>query len=322
MSEHPTPSPAPTSAPAPVSRRSGWGVTVALALLTAALSTISPTLLVFVPLAFLLIAVPPRRAWLIAVGLALLAATFVGDAGGTIWWFGRGWALILSAWFVVAVALLPRLGFTMRAILAVGGAAASAALLFLLNPRGWQSVDFTVSQELRNSAADLRAFWTARLSQETWAADMSSAVDRFAEWQANAYPAMLAVASLTGLALAWWLWRRLAARDPRPLGRLRDFRFSDHLVWVAVAGVLLVVLPFGAAFTRAGANLLAFMGALYAVRGFAVLLSLYGTPGVLGGVFAAFVFLLLYPIVMVTTLMVGLTDTWLDLRTRQKNEKS
>ena len=317
----PAPSPRVSDASG-TSAQGGWGITVVLALVTAAFSTVNPALLIFVPLAFLLIAVPPRRSWLAVLGLVLLGISFMGEGGGTVWWFGRGWALMLSAWFVVVVSLLPHLRLTSRLLAAVGGAAASAALLFWINRGGWRTVDFTISQELRNGAADIRAFWGRRMADQPWVAEMSVALDRFADWQANAYPAMIAVASLAGLALAWWLWRRLATRDPRPIGRLRDFRFSDHLVWIAVAGILLLVLPFGAALTRTGANLVAFMAALYAVRGFAVMVSLYGVPGLLGSVLAAVVFLLLYPVVMVTTLMVGLTDTWLDLRTRRKNEKS
>jgi hypothetical protein len=97
------------------------------------------------------------------------------------------------------------------------------------------------------------------------------------------------------------------------------------LVWIVVVGALLVVFPFNAPVTRTGANLLTFMAALYALRGLAVMLALWGTPGFLGVVFGLIIFLLLYPVVMATTLMVGLTDTWLDLRarrlTRQDNEK-
>lgn len=310
-------SPPPRFPDAPGSRRL-WGAPIILALLTAALSTINPALLTFVPLSFLALALPPRRPLLLLLSLAVLVLTFVGQSTGPLWWFGRGWALILSAWFVMVLMLLPQLSLTMRAVTSVMGATLSAALLFLVNRGSWHSVDWSMTQLLRNGVADTRAFWVARLKDERLQAEMSRVLDRFAEWQTFAYPAMIAVASLTALGLAWWIWRRLALQDPAPLGRLRDFRFSDHLVWLAIAGMLLVVLPFGAALTRTGGNLLAFMGALYAVRGFAVMLSLFGAPGLLGAVFGAIVFLLLYPLVMVTTMMVGLTDTWLDLRSRNK----
>lgn len=298
-----------------------WATTVALALIAAGFSVINPALLIFVPLALLLIALEPRRSWLVLIGVVLLVATFVGQSSDALWWFGRGWALMLSAWFVVAVALLPQLSFIMRAIAAVGGAAASAALLFLANRTGWESLDWTVGTQLRNGAADMLAFWGTRFKDQAWVADMTKAVYAFAEWQASAYPALLGIASLASLALAWWLWRRLAVQDPRPLGRLRDFRFSDQLVWIVVVGALLVVFPFNAPVTRTGANLLTFMAALYALRGAAVMLWLFGSPGILGVLFGAIVFLMLYPVVMATTLMVGLTDTWLDLRARRTKER-
>ena len=149
---------------------------------------------------------------------------------------------------------------------------------------------------------------------------MSKGLERFTDWQIAGFPALLSLASLAGLSLAWFLWRRFTLRDPRPFGPLREFRFSDHLVWIVVAGVLMVVLPAGAALARTGANLLVFMAALYTLRGFAVMLWMFGTPTVLGAAFGAIIFLLLYPIVMATTLMVDLTDTWLDLRARRKKQ--
>ena len=309
------------SAPAPQRSRASWGVPVVLGLVTAGFSIISPSLLVLVPLAFLLLAIPPRSTAHVIAGALMLVVAFVGGSTGTLWWFGHGWALILSAWFLVVVWLLPHLTLTTRALTALGGSTASAALLFLVNRGGWRNVDWSMTQHLRNGASDLRAFWVARLKDERFKSEMSTALDRFADWQSFAYPAMLAIASLSALALAWWLWRRLALKDPSPLGRVRDFRFSDHLVWVAIAGLVLVVLPFGAELTRTGGNLLAFMGALYALRGFAVMLWMFGTPGLMGAVFGAIVFLLLYPIVMVMTMMVGLTDTWLNLRARQDKER-
>jgi hypothetical protein len=307
---------------APAHSRASWAAPIALALVTAAFSTINAALLIVVPLAFLLLAIPPRRKAPFVLGVVLLGLSLIGAPDGTLWWFGRGWALILSAWFVLAVWLLPQLTLTMRALTAVGGTAASAAVMFLVNRGGWRNLDWSMSQQLRNGASDIRAFWMARMQDERFKGEMSTALDRFTDWQSFAYPAMLAIASLSALALAWWLWRRLALRDPHPFGRLRDFRFSDHLVWVAIAGMVLVVMPFGAALTRTGGNLLAFMGVLYALRGFAVMLWLFGTPGVLGAVFGAVVFLLLYPIVMVTTMMVGLTDTWLNLRANKERDQA
>jgi hypothetical protein len=85
-----------------------------------------------------------------------------------------------------------------------------------------------------------------------------------------------------------------------------------------------MILPLENVASRAGANLLTFMAALYAVRGLAVLLTLFGSPSLFGALLGALLLVMLYPIVMATTLMVGLTDTWLDLRARrlrQDNEK-
>ncbi|MGQ0813479.1 MAG: DUF2232 domain-containing protein [Gemmatimonadota bacterium] len=302
-----------------------WPAVVTLALITAALSVFSPMLLIFVPLAFMLVALEPRKRWLIVVAIALLVSTFAGRSGGTLWWYGRGWALILSAWFIVAIALLPRATLISRALAAVAGATASTALMFVANRSGWLQLDWAIGRQLRNSAADVASFWTARLKEQPWATDLTSAVYRFADFQLTAFPAMLAIASVTGLALAWFLWRRLSLQERSPLGRLRDFRFRDELVWIVVIGAVLVVLPLGVAATRTGTNLLLFMAALYAVRGFAVIIALFGSPSLVGALFGALLFVMLYPIMMATTLMVGLTDTWLDLRsrrlTRQDNEK-
>lgn len=302
-----------------------WPAILALAFVTAGLSVLNPALLIFVPLAFLMLALEPRKPWLMAVAAVLLATTFTGKSTGVLWWYGRGWALIVSAWFLAAVILLPRARLISRLLLAVAGASASAALLFLANRSGFIQLDWAVGRQLRNSAGDVASFWSSRMSDQPWAADLSSAVYRFAEFQLTTYPAMLAIATLAALSLAWFLWRRLSVREVNPLGRLREFRFRDELVWVVVVGAVLLALPLGVVATRTGANLLLFMAALYAVRGLAVIVALFGSPGLLGALLGALLFLMLYPIMMATTLMVGLTDTWLDLRarrmTRQDNEK-
>lgn len=304
---------------------SSWGAPVALAILTAGLSIINPMLLIFVPLAFLLMALRPRNTLLVAIAAAILASTFFGPATGPLWWYARGWALILSAWFVLGVALLPAASTLTRALGAVAAAAASVVVLFLANHGEWFQLEWQIDGQLRTSAAEVVAFWNTQLKDKPWVADLTSAIYRFAEFQATTYPAMVAIASLTGLSLTWWLWRRLTVRELKPLGSLRDFKFNDELIWLVVLGAALVVLPLNAVATRAGANVLTFMAALYALRGLAVMVALFGSPTLFGALFAVLLFLMLYPIMMATTLMVGLTDTWLDLRARrllkQDNEK-
>ncbi|NIP16487.1 MAG: DUF2232 domain-containing protein, partial [Pseudomonadales bacterium] len=124
--------------------------------------------------------------------------------------------------------------------------------------------------------------------------------------------------------VAWWVYGRLTQRGRR-LGRLTEFRFPDGLLWLLIAGLALLVLPLEAWGTRLGSNLVFFMGALYALRGLAVLIAL--VLGLVGPQLPVLIALgvvgvLLYPIVVAGTLLLGVTDTWLDLRSgRVANEE-
>jgi hypothetical protein len=139
-----------------------------------------------------------------------------------------------------------------------------------------------------------------------------------AELQAKLYPAMLALASLAALGVSWWAFGRLARGERTPLGPLREFRFGDGMVWLLIAGLVLLGLPLNALATRIGENLLTFTAVLYALRGAAVLVMIGGVPGPLGMLLAALLIVFLYPFVMATTFLVGLSDTWLDIRARRQ----
>jgi hypothetical protein len=153
--------------------------------------------------------------------------------------------------------------------------------------------------------------------------EVSKAVYSAAELQTQLYPAMLALASLAALGIAWWAFGRLARGEINPLRPLREFSFRDELVWLLIGGVALLVLPLPELANRAGQNLLTFMGALYALRGVAVLVVISGgAVGPLGMVFGALLVVFLYPIVMATTFLVGLSDTWLDIRARRQASSS
>ena len=58
------------------------------------------------------------------------------------------------------------------------------------------------------------------------------------------------------------------------------------------------------------------MGALYALRGAAVVLFLNGGLSLLGGVLVALAMVLMAPVVLAAALLIGLSDTWLDVRTK------
>jgi hypothetical protein len=302
-----------------MSRGRGWGVAILLALATAVLSVVSPALLIFVPLALLLVGLPPRQPVLLLAAAAVGVALFGRPEPEALWYLERGWALLVAAWFLLLVVVRPQARFLPRALVAVGAATLSAALLFAATRGGWTRTDWAIAQQLRAGAADIVALWGPGLATAEWGAQLQAAIYRASEVQVAVYPALLALGSLAALGVAWWGYRRLALREAAPLGRFREFRFPDVLVWVLIAGLVLVLLPLGEAALRAGSNLLTFMAALYALRGLAVLVVLVGAaPGFLAVVLGALAILFLYPLVVAATLVVGLSDTWLDLRARRR----
>ena len=318
MDENPPASPNGEPGPAP---RGGWGAPVALGLLAATLSFVNPGLLLLVPLALTLLSLPPRRPVWVGIGAFLLVIAIVGQTGDALWWFGRGWALILGAWFILAIVLVPGGGFINRGLAAVFGASFTAALLMLLTRAGWTQIDAAIGARLSESAALAAEQWSRALSGTTMGDEAGKTMAQIAEMQARLHPALLALASLCALAVAWFVWRRLAMRDARPLSRLREFRFRDELIWLLVAAVILLVLPLNDAATRTGTNVALFMAALYALRGLAIVVALFGTPGPVGVVFGFIAFLFLFPMVTAATLVLGLSDTWLDLRTRARLQR-
>jgi hypothetical protein len=136
-------------------------------------------------------------------------------------------------------------------------------------------------------------------------------------FQQATYPALLGLASVAALSLGWFLVHRFRAGD-RELTAVRHFRFSDHLVWVLIAGLALIVFPAGALADRVGQNAALFMGALYLLRGIAILIWMAAAS--VSSAWAALALsalaVLLYPVVAGTALVLGLTDTWVDVRQR------
>ncbi len=294
----------------------GWGAVAVLALAAATLSIASPLLLIFVPLALLLLALPPRRPGRVVLGATLGAAAVWGVPPEPLGYVELGWVLLLGGWFVALASFWPDGRFLSRALGAVAGAAGTAAVLLVVGGRGWAYLDWTVSRHFRGAAATVASLWGAAAESDAFGARLVDGVYRAAEVQAMLHPALLSLASLAGLGVAWWAHRRMSGQEARPLAPFREFRFRDELVWLLIAGILLIVLPVGEWAPRAGSNVVAFMGVLYVLRGAAVFLVLTGMPGG-GAVVVGFLALMILPMVMPAAAVVGLADTWIDLRARR-----
>ena len=295
-------------------RGPGWPTVLGLTLVVLTFSVIYPLPLLLVPMALLMVALPPREPRLLVFAAVLLALAFWGPHGA-LWSVERGWALVLSGWFVVAVLVLPDRPFLPRALVATVGTVATASLLIALFG-SWGELDWAIASQYRELAGSLAASWPGDLSDE--------AVALAAEFQARLFPGFLAVGSMAALGVAWWGYTRLSRRG-RTLGRLTEFRFPDGLLWLLIGGMALLLVPLDGWSARVGSNLVFFMGALYALRGLAVVAAL--VLGLVGAqlpvlIVLGVVGLLLYPIVVAGTLLLGVTDTWLDLRSgRVANEE-
>lgn len=294
----------------------GWATVLGLVLVAATFSAVQPALLILIPLAFLLLGLAPWRAVLIVLGLACVTLPFLGQATGPVWYAERGWALMLGAWFLVAVVALPRASFLARALAALSASAVTVGAVLFAVGGEWAKLDAAFAGEFSEAASQVAEAWAGE--GDGFGGELARMAYRAADLQSLVYPAMTALASVAALGVAWWAYRRVSKGEIRPLGRLREFRFRDELVWLFLVGVTLLLLGAGHEMAmRAGSNVVLFMGALYALRGAAVLLAVAGAPGPLGMALTAVAVVLLYPLVMGATLVIGLSDTWLDYRARR-----
>lgn len=295
----------------------GWTLLRAALLVVAVALTapVSPLVLVGVPLAVQLLAFDRRDpAALVAGGLILLLAFGgVGESHDPVWFAERGWALLLGGGFVAATVVAEEAGVLVRSVAALGVAVAGLVATGLLRPGLAAELDWWIEREL-TSAAVAASGWLEAVGAGG-AGGVS--LEQVLAWQGLLYPAFLGFASLAGLAVAWFLERRLAGRQ-ETLGPFREFRFADGLVWVAILGLVLFLVPAGEVISRLAQNALVFMGGLYVLRGVAVLFWLGAAMAGSGWTAAMWLVagVLLYPLALIVALMLGVGDTWMDVRQR------
>lgn len=290
-------------------------------------AVISPAALVAVPLGlFLLLQRPSARE--AAIGTVLLAwvAWGVVRPGTGFERLEAAWVCLLGSGVAVMMLLRPpaRGPVTASGIVAVGITALMAVLAAVAARIGFDEVRFLAERHYGQQARLLMQAMNAAIGAAP--GSTSQALDTFhttadmvVEMVGRLLPGLVLLQSVAALTAAWALYRLLAQHpEGEPLPRLREFRFNDHLVWGVVLALAALVLPFGAGWLRPlGGNLATFFGGLYVARGLGVLLALGAAAGV-GGAFAtvlgimATVFLL--PLVLFSTMALGVTDTWIDWR--------
>lgn len=300
----------------------GWTLARAslLVVATVLLSPMSPVWLVFVPFALLLLAFRTEDWMSVAIAAVILGLGFAGSRpGGMEWYAPRAWSLIAGGAFVAVSAARGTGRLVDRSLSAIAVALGVVLVVGLASPGVLQGVNWWMTAEIRQAALVAGGI----LEQLQGSGDpevrrqLELAVQRWVGFQQDVYPAMLSLATVAALGVAWFGFDRLSGRFRTP-GPIREFRFSDHLIWLLIGGLALVVLPLGTLAFRVGENAALFMGGLYLLRGAAILLWIgaMAATSLWSAVLLAIAALFLYPVVLGTALVLGLSDTWLDLRSR------
>lgn len=300
-------------------RRGLWRA-VALGVLVLVLSPLSfsplgPFTLICVPAAVLSLIFFDRRLVSVSLACGLLGMAAIGFQDPTeLWYVERGWTLLITGGFVAAQMLEPIRTIFAKSLISVLFAVAAVVIVGWARPDLLVNVDWLVGGKFDQilTMFDLEGQVGAGVAEAM----------RQVTWVAKAiYPAMLILASVAALRCASYMAGRMAGREA-PLGPMRKFSFNDHLVWVLVLGLVLFVLPSGVWAARAGGNVVTVMGGLYVFRGAAVLVCIGKFLTSSGWLFALWIIaaLFLYPFTIGTAFLMGLSDTWLDFRSRLKIE--
>lgn len=255
------------------------------------------------------------REWLWLIGAGLLCTLWLNQSGGLAAQFARAGAVLLTGTFVALTVWRPSARFSRALVATACAGAALVAWMWHLGV-GWPEVQRAVEHDLWSYNRDL----IMRLGGAAPGANTQTLLEQMAGMVRTVsafFPALLTLASLAGLRLAWSWYHRIARRPlGLPLSPFAAFEFSDQLVWGGVIGLAFYLSPLPQAWQAIGANLLMVWAVLYAVRGLAVFSA--GSRRVPVPVIATLtiIAMLLLPFVLGGLTLLGLADTWLDFRRR------
>jgi hypothetical protein len=302
--------------------RHDWLRPAGLFAVALSLSIFQPLVLAAIPFAFLALGAPEKTLATGVAGVFCLVVTLGGVPLDGMWLVTRGWAVLLGGWFLALTLLRPEMRLTDRALAALGGALAGAALFIVVQPQAWGILDWVVKSRILEGASLALGAMAEFRGAQGLPEGITDTLLRTADFQGRAFPAIVGLASLAALGVAWWAFVRLARGRGHGLGPLAGFRFNENLVWLLVGGVVLLALGLGDPWNRAGMNALVFMGGLYVLRGVAVVVALTGGVSIPGAMLFLLGLLFVAPLVLVGALIIGLGDTWVDIRSRGASESS
>jgi hypothetical protein len=278
------------------------------------------------PLGLLLLVSTPRTVpeWL-WIGTAVVgAAIWRQQANDFAAHVTVGAALLFTGSFVIAT--LAGMAPLIHRILASAGATALGLTLWFRH----SAVTYTTFRYTM-----FNDFWTAwREKMPTLPAVPPTVGDNFlaqgtsAPWSpqwlaevgttaARLYPADLTLAALASAWLAWVVYQRVAAN---PMGehtsRFSAFTFNDHLIWVFLVSLGMVILDRPAGWVDLFANLLSVFVVLYILRGAAIVVATFARASMPQALLLIVAGMLLLPMTVSGCAVLGVADTWLDLRRR------
>jgi hypothetical protein len=282
----------------------------------------APAALFALPLALLLAATPPRttREIIVAAIAGSFSLAWLITAGELPDQLMRAGTVVAVAVFVPG-ALYTRTTVTHRALLAIAMAAFAVGNMLYAMGSSWGELQWWVGHRAGYTARMLSsAIWMAQSSNGSGSSLVAELVNDVVRFMTDYHAGIVALELTAGLVLGTAIYHRVSA-TPRgtAVGRLRDFRFNDQLGWVAMVPLGVVLLPKLAAARLAAANVLLVLGALYAIRGVAVIafgLSMLRIGGGLVVALVALVALLLLPVALPGAILLGVVDSGLDIRRR------
>lgn len=150
-----------------------------------------------------------------------------------------------------------------------------------------------------------------------------AAIREGVELVGRGYPGLAVLGAMAGGTLAAALVHRVARHPVAPApGPFREFRFNDHLIWGALLTFGAFLLPIGQPGREVVGNVLLVWAGLYLARGVSVAGAVSAGWPVFPRVALFLSAVLLLPYALGALLLLGVADTWIDIRRAQRPSPS